>query len=194
MAGGSNKIINTSGLFFTKNFRFFEKILPGSIRLAFFKYFQKKNVYKSATSLNKHDMKLLNLLKTQGYFVIENFLERNIANKIGKNYKKILDDVKNKNFKGKNSYTTSEKSGVSRINNAEELDTKFKSFFQNKQLDNIIKAYTGCENLKKKLRLELREGVGTISIDDNIHFDDYPWGHRVKAFLYLNGPKKCTIW
>lgn len=82
MADISNKITSTSGLFFTKNFLFFEKILPGSIRLDFFKYFQKKNVSKSATSLNKHDRKLLNLLKTKvRVFVCERFkMNRNLEN------------------------------------------------------------------------------------------------------------------
>lgn len=74
--------------------------------------------------------------------------------------------------------------GTVRINNAETLDEDCQRFFTDPFICNAATS-ASCANPKKALRVDLRRGVGKYSEDDSLHFDDYPWGHRIKAFLYL---------
>ena len=81
-------------------------------------------------------------------------------------------------------FTASKETGVSRIDESHKNMFNIKKTFEDSNLDRIVRFCT-CDNLKKKIRLELRRDKNSISPDDEIHFDDYPWGFRIKAFLYL---------
>lgn len=183
----NNKIVPKvyKKLYCTKNFKFFENFIPDSLRLKLFEIGQKKIIKKNKIKLDKHENVLAQKLKKNGFFVIENYISRNEAIRYGKKNKYLLDKISSgKSLGFPNKFTSSKVTGVSRIDESNKICDISKKLFEDQKLDKIVK-FSSCNNLKKKIRMELRKGKNSVSPDDNIHFDDYPWGHRIKAFLYL---------
>ena len=182
-----NKIIPKvyKRLYCFKNFKFFENFLPHRLRLKLFEINQKKNIKKTKSKLSENENNLAQELLHKGFFVIENYISRKEAIKLGKTNKKFLDKISsNKPLKFQNNYTSSKETGVTRIDESNKICHVSKKLFEDQKLDRIVR-FSTCDNLKKKIRMELRKGKDSISPDDDVHFDDYPWGHRIKAFLYL---------
>ncbi len=161
-----------------------EKKLPLRWRLAWARYQTARECEPPTNPMNEAAAKAVEAITNDGIYVDQNFMDRDEALALGERMRVYLNAIEDGSFALDNPVYAPPGAGTLRINRAETLDPACRHFFDDPFVCNVATSVS-CANAKKVLRVDLRRGAGKFSEDDTLHFDDYPWGHRIKAFLYL---------
>ena len=165
--------------------RAIERRLPLSWRLSW-AYYQTSRLCEPPTApMNEKAAEAVRAVKEDGIYIDETFMDRDEALALGGRMRGHLDSVLEGKFERDNPVYAPPGAGTVRINKAETLDPACQAFFDDPFICNVATS-ASCGNPRKVLRVDLRRGPSRHSEDDTLHFDDYPWGHRIKAFLYLS--------
>ncbi len=152
-------------------------------QIAKYRYYRQCTVDFTLTNQHHHLQQFLQ----DGLLILENFLKPSQLLTVLKEVREKTDLYENRKEQGKQWL------GNYRIAEIDRLVPSSRSFFENPQLMDLVKAYMSETAESYSRALVYKTQPGERNFVHLFHFDD--WKHRVKAFLYLFdvGPNEAPM-
>lgn len=126
---------------------------------------------------------LIDILEKDGIAIIDDYLPKDICEKIISELQKTADEILAGTYKGV-ATTGQVKEKAFRIGKVDEISgTAKQKFFKDELINGIAKAYVSKTAFSYRREADYKLEAGHFLQADLPHFDD--WRHRFKAFLYL---------